>query len=194
MITYPKRYQESELLAEVSANNEAAFVRLFHQYHQLLGTFIFKITKSKELTEEVVQDVFLKIWLNRETLTEVKDFKAYLFVVSKNHALNCLKKLSKECRLTVTLDEEIGYDLSEGKLDDEMYVFLDEAIDRLPAQQKRVYLLSRHERLKYNEIALKLNISKETVKKYLQLSSESISVYLRSKISTLVSVVFLFIS
>jgi DNA-directed RNA polymerase specialized sigma24 family protein len=67
---------------------------LFAAYHQRLGVHIFRITQSTELAEEMVQDVFMKIWMSRETLANVDNFKAYLFVVSKNHAL---KLFTKSC-------------------------------------------------------------------------------------------------
>ena len=87
---------ENDLLLRVAGGDEHAFSELFNTHHQLLGTHIYRITGSAELAEEVVQDVFLKIWLSRESLAAVQHFRAYLFVISKNHALNCLRKIAKE--------------------------------------------------------------------------------------------------
>jgi RNA polymerase sigma-70 factor (ECF subfamily) len=169
---------ERELLIQVASGNEYAFRQLFMEHHQQLGVHMLRITSSTELAEEIVQDVFLKIWLTRETLVGVDNFKAYLFVISKNHALNCLKKLAKERVLIKKLeDSSFGTLVPEAADTDMYYNLLDEAIDQLPPQQQKVYLLSRHGRLKYAEIADQLELSRETVKKYLQIATTSITEY-----------------
>jgi len=174
---------EKEILLLVAKGDERAFRVLFDQYHQKLGTHIYNITKSHELAEEVVQDVFLKIWTNRTSLSDVVHFKAYLYAASKNHALNCLKTTAQEKVLTGNLSELVQDICSDEPVDEsERYLLVDEAIDRLPPQQRIVYLLSRHERLQYAEIADRLSLSRETVKKYLQISTESITYYIRKRL------------
>lgn len=172
---------EKELLLKVAGGDEHAFSELFNTHHQLLGTHIYRITNSAELAEEVVQDVFIKIWMNRETLTTIHNFRAYLFVVSKNHALNCLRKLAKERIHQKTIEENamaIVPEENAGLTD--YYSLLDKAIDHLPPQQQKVYLLSRHNRLKYDEIANQMGLSRETVKKYLQGATHSITSFVQS--------------
>ncbi|MEO7215222.1 sigma-70 family RNA polymerase sigma factor [Mucilaginibacter sp.] len=172
---------ENELLLRVAGGDEHAFSELFNTHHQLLGTHIYRITGSAELAEEVVQDVFLKIWLSRESLAAVQHFKAYLFVISKNHALNCLRKLAKERLRQKTIEENAMVLIPEESSGlDAYYSLLDEAIDHLPPQQQKVYLLSRHKRLKYDEIASQMGLSRETVKKYLQASTHSITNFVQS--------------
>jgi len=175
------QHHDKDLLLKVAEGDEHAFRRLFIAHHQQLGVHIHRITNSMELAEEVVQDVFLKIWMARETLANVDDFKAYLFVISKNHALNCLKKLAKEKVQIKKLEEgSLGLIMADQQDNNMYYNLLDEAIDHLPSQQQKVYLLSRHNRLKYNEIADQLKLSRETVKKYLQIATTSITDYVRS--------------
>jgi RNA polymerase sigma-70 factor (family 1) len=173
---------EKELLFKVAHGDEHAFNELFHAYHQHLGTHIFRITDSMELAEEVVQDMFLKVWINRKTLTTVENFKGYLFVLSKNHALNCLRKLAKERALQNSIDnnDQPVLEIADQDGGDNYYTLLDEAIDHLPPQQQKVYLLSRHSRLKYDEIARQMGLSRETVKKYLQASTLSITNFVQS--------------
>ena len=174
---------ERHLLAKVALGDEHAFSELFYAYHQQLGTHIYRITDSVELAEEVVQDVFLKIWLGRETLATIKNFRAYLYVISKNHALNCLRKLAKERIQQMTIEEEsLALTMADNNDPDSYYTLLDEAINHLPPQQQKVYLLSRHNRLKYDEIASQMGLSRETVKKYLQASTLSITNFLHSNI------------
>jgi RNA polymerase sigma-70 factor (family 1) len=172
---------ENDLLLRVAGGDEHAFSELFNTHHQLLGTHIYRITGSAELAEEVVQDVFLKIWLSRESLAAVQHFRAYLFVISKNHALNCLRKLAKERLRQKTIEENAMALMPEENSGlDTYYSLLDEAIDHLPPQQQKVYLLSRHKRLKYDEIASQMGLSRETVKKYLQASTHSITNFVQS--------------
>lgn len=174
-------YSEEDLLIKVSAGDEDAFRHLFLKYHQQLGIHIFRITNSVDIAEEIVQDVFLKIWMSRETLVRVRNFKAYLFVISKNHTLNCLRKLSRErIHKKEWEDGSVKILTSESDSFNIYYCLLDEAIDQLPPQQQKVYLLSRHERLRYAEIANRLNLSCETVKKYLQIATASITAYVKT--------------
>src|SRR5690606_31275885 len=122
-----------------------------------------------------------KIWIGREALAEVRNFRAYLFVASKNHALNCLKRIARER----VMKEEWAQGETQVQDPDPATpaydALIDEAIDRLPPQQQKVYLLSRHERLKYAEIAARLELSRETVKKYLQLAVNSIRLYIQNR-------------
>jgi RNA polymerase sigma-70 factor (family 1) len=187
---------EKDMLLHVANGNEEAFERLFLLYHQQLATYIYHLTDSVELAEEVVQDVFLKIWMSREALAEVKSFKAYLFVISKNHALNCLRKVAKERARFEQWDDNVinAIILTENEKDEKYYSLLDEAINNLPAQQKKVYLLSRHERRKYSEIAADLDLSKETVKKYLQIAVTSITNYVQTNIDLSIILIAILLS
>src|SRR5665647_901695 len=84
------------LLMQVASGYENAFEALFKFYDSQLNAYIMTITKSQPLTEEIVQDVFLKIWLNRESLTEIDSFKSYLFVIARNHTFDCLKQIKRK--------------------------------------------------------------------------------------------------
>jgi RNA polymerase sigma-70 factor (family 1) len=182
---------EQELLLQIATGDQFAFRKLFMMYHQQLGNFIFRITESKELAEEIVQDVFMKIWTQRQSLNEVQSFKAYLFVLSRNHSLNSLRKLARE-RLRKVQWEDNFANIPESAEMMDYYTLLDKAIDLLPPQQQKVYLLSRHKRLKYMEISNELNISAETVKKYLKIANSSITTYMRDHIETVSLLIILY--
>lgn len=183
---------ERELLHDLARGDERAFRAIFTSYADLLGKHILRITRSQELAEEVVQDVFLKIWIKREELAGVRDFRAYLFVLSRNYAINYLKKTANLMLSELDADKVAleDIDISDHEHDNDYYALIDEAIDLLPPQQQKVYLLSRHERLKYNEIASRLNLSRETVKKYLQIATESVTAYVRKGFITLLLIFF----
>ena len=84
-------YNESDLLAEVARGNENAFKVLFDRYWDKIFSVAFVLTKSVVLAEEIVQDVFLKIWLNRLKLPEIENFEGYLFIIGRNHIFNELR-------------------------------------------------------------------------------------------------------
>src|SRR5688572_32540066 len=95
-MSIPDSVAEKELLLLVARGNEQAFRQLFMRYHQWLISHIFRLTGSMAQAEEVAQDVFLKLWMNREVLAGIHKFKPYLFVLSRNHAVNVLKATIKE--------------------------------------------------------------------------------------------------
>ena len=173
-------YVEKDILLQVSQGDELAFRHLFLHWHQLLAGYVFRITESKILTEEIVQDVFLKIWMTRETLGEVENFKHYLIVVSRNQSFDVLKKQMKETLQKRDWEKENILKVAVETDQSNFSSLIDDAIDNLPPRRKEVYLLSRHERLTYKEIADRLSISKESVKTHLKLATSSISTFIRS--------------
>jgi len=173
-------YNEHELLAQVARGNEAAFTQLFTYWHQLLAGYIIRITESQEITEEIVQDVFMKIWMTREALTEVNNFKHYLLVISRNQAFDVLKKNLKQKKQQREWEEESIKALVTSEEEDRLSSLIDQAIDSLSPRRREVWLLSRHQRLTYQQIADKLGIGKESVKTHIELASKSISLFIKS--------------
>lgn len=161
---------EKRLLMQVAEGGEEAFGMLFHQYRNRLYAFIFSIVRSREMAEDVVQDVFLKIWLRREDLAAVDNFKAYLFRISQNHAINHLRRMSKETLVLLEKQHRRG---SGDAAADELLTYkniqqsLNEIVNSLPLQQKTVYRLSREQNLKQEEIAQQLHISVSTIKNHM---------------------------
>ena len=175
----PELYNEKQLLLQVAQGDQAAFTTLFYNHHQKLGEYINRLSGNHELAQEIVQDIFLKIWKNRAALSEIENFNAYLFVISRNHAFNCLKQAAKEREKKQEwprYSEDGLYEEGEGadNLYQEYHSFLEEAIEKLPPRQKSVYLLSQHEGLSYEEIASRLHLSFETVKKHKSLALQFI--------------------
>ncbi len=182
-MTASASYTEKELLLAVAQGNETAFTQLYDHWQPQLATFIFRISRSKELTSEIVQDVFLKIWMSREILAEIDNFKSYLFVVSRNHALNALRKQMRELRRLENWEKEQVDKQETGEDQIIQLSLVDEAIDQLSPRQKEVYLLHRYERFTYQQIAEKLGIGKESVKTHLELAVKSITKYLKGRLA-----------
>src|SRR5665213_736625 len=135
------------------------------------------LTKSAPMAEDMVQDIFLKIWMKKEQLPAIENFRNYLFIVARNHIFNELKKRSTDILFT---DQLLDYfhdnkTTPEKKLlQKEASHLIQQAIDRLPQQQKMVYRLSREEGLSRNEIAERLELSPNTVRNHLSKALEMI--------------------
>jgi RNA polymerase sigma-70 factor (family 1) len=177
---------EAGLLLQVAEGDEKAFSSLYYTYHHRLGIYLYQLTSSRPFAEEILQDVFCKVWEKRDQLPAIENFQAWLFTISKNHALNCLRSAVRE-RLQKKVWEKDQVDLSvlDQVSSEDQLQLIDKAISQLPPQQKKVFMLSRYKRLKYIEIAQELNLSKETIKSYLQIATTSIRKYVNNHLPLL---------
>jgi len=159
---------------------------LVNMYSGLLFTYLVKLTKDRDIASDVVQDIFTQLWLTRESLKGVESFRSWLFVISRHHAVRMLKNIDRENKKRqewhqLTQTNSVNAEVQDQASLQEAYnTLVTNAIDRLPAQQKRVWTLARIEGKKYAEIAQEMQISRETVKKYLQIASSSIVDYIRN--------------
>lgn len=173
---------EQDLLIKLREGDEPAFVKIYNQYRSKVYAYALQLSKSADVAEEIVQEVFIRIWQKRAQINTALSFNAYLKKITLNHLLNHLKKVARE----KTLQEQVllNIDLSTRRTEDQLlekelrkiYV---EAISKLPAQKKLIYQLSRTDELSHDEIALQLNISKNTVKNHMVEASRFIREYVR---------------
>lgn len=177
---------ESFLLQSIATGDEDAFAKLFAGYQQKVAGFVLSIIESREITQEIVQDIFIKVWQQRTGLLEIHNFDAYLFILSKNHTLNYIRKINRDKKKETdykTLFPDIGKEQAEIESDDYL-ALIEKATEQLPPQQQRVFKL-RMEGLKNREIASQLSISTDSVTKYQQLAMKSVSFYVRTHLSCL---------
>lgn len=182
---------EKLLLSRIAAGDERAFKQLFEEWHQYLATHIFRVTQSRQLAEEIVQDVFLKIWNSRETLGEINNFWTYLLVISRNHALNALQKKAREFKHWEQWVKDNATETATTDPNTTFYTLIDEAIDQLSPRQKEVYLLHRHQRMTYQQIAAHLNIGRETVKTHLESATRAISKHVKLQLAVSIAAIHL---
>ncbi|NLR65732.1 sigma-70 family RNA polymerase sigma factor [Chitinophaga varians] len=181
-----KHNSDRQLLLQISEGDEQAFAMLVKAYSGLLFTYLVKITKDQDIASDVVQEIFTQLWLTRESLREVESFRSWLFVISRHHAVRMLKNIDREYKKReewhqITQTAADGLEAQdEASLKEAYDILVKNAVDRLPAQQKKVWTLARLEGKKYAEIAEEMQISRETVKKYLQIASSSIADYIRN--------------
>lgn len=157
---------ESELLTQIATGSPKAFKDIFDHYHSYVYTFAKKITRSETEAEEIVQDIFLKIWFTRNNLPDINNFGAYLSRLVRNKALNQLRSESiRHKGKDEVLSDSAPYDLSTQQLLDykEVRDILDQALALLPEKQREIYLMCHEQGLKYDEVAAQLHISSHTV-------------------------------
>lgn len=176
---------EKELLAKISSGDARAFAILFEGYQGLVYSFAKRLTRSEALAEDVVQEIFLKIWLGRETLRAVDNFGAYLNRAVRNHSLNVLRQIAQQARMSQELsivtpqeirETEAYMDLKESEM------ILSQALQSLTPQQRQVFLLCREDGLKYEEVAARLHISPLTVHSHMKQALKSIRSYFKNNL------------
>lgn len=180
---------EKIILCQIAEGNENAFRELYEHYRNKVYYVSWKLLKSDSSAEDVLQEIFLKIWINKEKLPLIENFNAYLNTLIHNHIYNKLRKQANEERFIrefVTTDISSPNFTFDTVLLKESQNLLKKAILHLPSQQKRVFELSRFEGKKHEEIAGILNISKETVKKHIMEASRTVKSFFDSKAQLLI--------
>lgn len=173
---------EKELLRLVAEGNQVAFTTLFKHYHKYIFAFGKKLTHSEELAAEIVQDIFLKLWIKRERMVQIDNFGAYLTRTVQNHSFNVLRQLAQDKRLNSKLNLALTeIDNNTNRLLDynETVQLLNEALNTLSHQQRTVYTLCHQEGFKYAEAAEKMNISTQTVHEYMKIALAKIRTHFK---------------
>jgi RNA polymerase sigma-70 factor (ECF subfamily) len=184
-------HNEKLILEQVAAGDEQAFARLFEAYHNQLGEYVFRLTDSLPVTEEIVQDVFLKIWLKRTLLPGLDSFTNYLFILLRNHTLNSLRKRATERVRYLQWATVFEEDEAPDEVSEQYRAWIDEAVDQLPERQKEIYLLSRYQHLTHQQIATQLNIAPSTVKTHLERAVAAIKLQVQDKVPAVILLLFL---
>lgn len=164
-----KPYDEKRALELLAQGSEYAFTQVFDHYRPRIYHAALKFLKSRELAEEIVQEVFLKIWRRREELSQVSNFNAYLFAMGRNLIFDSIKKLSEESAASLEFAYGMTHENSTEKmlLEKQYEELLNEVVEQLPPQQKQVFRLARIEGLSHEVIAEQLSISRFTVKTHM---------------------------
>ena len=103
-MSFSHSYTENELLRLIAEGDKNAFTQIYNNYRNKIYSIAFDLTESTAVAEEIVQDVFLKIWVKRDSLNEVEHFRAYLFTITRNYVFTALKRIARK----VLIDEICG--------------------------------------------------------------------------------------
>ena len=152
-------------------SNES-FKCLFDNYKNRLYGYVLALTHSHYTAEEITQEIFIKLWLCRDTLYKVENLDGYIFTIARNKTLNHLRKAAYDVRLLQELQEralsaDVSNNVEERALVREYDRLLQDALAHLSPQRRLVYLLSRQRGLDHAEIANQLQLSRNTVKNHM---------------------------
>jgi len=187
---------ESDILLRLKAGDELALEELMSRYKGQLALSMSRLIKSREDIEELLQELFLRVWKNRDNL-DPERYLAYLYKIAENLVYDRLRKAAREKRLSVDYFAHIieAYShIEEGIFDKELLAVLQRGIQQLPEQRRRVFELCKIEGKSYEEVSQLLSISVATVNSHITNANASIKAYFKQhpELASMVLLVFLF--
>lgn len=157
------------------------FSEIFRQHEHKLYSLALKLTKSDQSAKDIIQEVFLKLWDQRNLIASINNIEAWLYRVTENKIIDFLRKTSADDRLKEKIWDKLQQIVNES----EQYLAAKEynqiilkAIDQLPPQRKLIYQLNKENGMNYREIADELQLSKHTVKNQLSTAVRSVRYFL----------------
>ena len=188
---------DQQLLTLIKTGDEAAFTILFERYRNKLYYYLLRHTKSKEVAEEMVIDIFMKLWKGRDLADQIQEASAFFHKVGYYKALDFLRTTARKAQLKQVYIERAKVEKEkmpdELLMDGETKLLLLKAVNQLPPQRKRIYQLSREEGLSHEQIAQILSLSKSTVNNTLVSASRSVYEYLKIHVAGKAALSALFI-
>lgn len=163
-------YEESHLISLLAEDSEYAFQLMYDRHRNRIYHVAIRYLKSPVLAQEVVQDVFLKLWIERKNIKTNQPLEGWLYTVAKHNLINRLKKIASEWKALSNLRHLTNkfVHAASDKIEEAQYIeLLQKAIKTLPQQQQTVFSLARNEHLTYIQIGEKMGISPLTVKKHM---------------------------
>jgi RNA polymerase sigma-70 factor (family 1) len=178
------QHTNPDLLRSIARGCEQSFRVLYDQYAGKVYTMAISYLKSPVAAQDIVQEVFIKIWEKRNDLTEIDNFPGYLHVVARNMLINQLQKKIPLVNRDELIQQAIPEDryLPHQQLDyRELVSLISQAIERLPPRQQQVYRLSRERGLNHLQIAKELSLSYDTVREHMSKALKNIRTSLESQ-------------
>lgn len=178
-------HKEKELFKLIAEGDEVAFEKLFHLYVPQIQLVVEKIVKSEPVVKDIIQEVFLAIWLDREKLTVIHEPRNWIFRITYNHAYRWVKRQLIQDNAKNRIRELDVPSLSNTPENSLVFAetakLVKQAIHTLPPQSRKIYQLSREAGMKISEIALVLDMSPQSVKNSIFRSGKIIKEYLTQK-------------
>ncbi len=164
-------------------DDQPAFGRLFNYHYTALRQFAASIVKSREVAEEIVEDVFVSIWKNRSELTAISNFKVYLYVSVRNRCMNHINRNGGKNLVSLDNPDVVCCGLVSDPEDimvvSEMLQAVNKAVNDLPPRCRLVYKLAKEDGLQYKEIAEILEISPRTVENQIAAAVKKLAAVLK---------------
>jgi RNA polymerase sigma-70 factor, ECF subfamily len=173
--------RDNKWVEGLNRGDKDSFESIYKRYYTPLYNFLFRYTRSEEMIEDIIQEVFYNVWQNREKLEPRGTLKAYLFTAVRNQAFKKIESEKKYGSNDKELSdfEEINCVPPDGSCEfKELKKAYHEAVQKLPEKRRNIYLMHRQDNLTYNEIAEVLHISIKTVETQMSRSLKFLSIYL----------------
>lgn len=165
----------TKTLEALRNGDEKAFDTIFIAYFGKVKYFISGILKSDADAEELAQDIFVRIWIKRQSIDPQKPLNAYIYTAARNAAFNFLKHQSiHEAYVSESLNNEKTEDAEQTIFAREISLLVDMSVEKMPAKRQMIYRLSREEGIPNADIAIRLNISRKTVENQLSLALQEL--------------------
>ncbi|MEX2235144.1 MAG: RNA polymerase sigma-70 factor [Cyclobacteriaceae bacterium] len=163
-------YDEKRVLELLALGSEEAFVQLYDRYRPFIYNVSLKLIRDQEQAKEILQEVFMDLWRRREVVSQAANVKAYVYGMARNIIFDHLKAQMKMEVAKREFAFQIRHEnTTEKALIEKQYEeLLNEAVERLPPQQQRVFRMAKIDGLSHENIAIKLSISRLTVKKHMR--------------------------
>lgn len=185
-------HNEKELLSQLLQGSERAFEKIYKIYSLRLYTSLLKLVKSPSDAQEILQDVFIKIWENRQNIDPEKSFRSYLFRIAENKAYDFFRSTARDKIKMERLIEQAlidGQYLVEKTNKTDYTIVLEKAIALLPLQRQRVYRLCKLEGKSYKEVNELLGISISTISDHVVKANKTIRDYFEHNEQALVALI-----
>lgn len=166
---------ERDLLLRLRSGDEAAFSVIFHRYKDKLTHRLLYLLKSESLTQEVLQDLFLKIWEQRETIDVDKSFRSYIYRIAENMVFDLFRRAKKEKEIfqqIIHATTELYTHVEEHIFKKEETGLLQSLLDQLPNRRKMIFIACKLEGKSYKETADEFGISISTVNDHIQKATQ----------------------
>lgn len=175
-------YNDEMLLPLIAEGDESAFTVLYHRYCEKIYSFLHRMTKIPEIAEELTSDIFTSLWTGRELLVEVRNVKAFLSKVAYNKAMDFFRLTAHRQQLQAVVAAQMAAgtvaDADFKLLESETKRILQEAINNLSPQRKRIFIMHREQGMTHEQIAQALQLSPETVKTTMSMALKSLRAFL----------------
>jgi len=178
-------FPDKKTLRRIAGGDESAFRMVFDHYRPIIYTLSLRYTRNEWIAEEIVQDVFMKVWVNRNALPGIQNFGGWIFTIAEGLTINAVKKLVRDKeKAQLYFSDPLSVDITFDSAEQENHyaTILKEAVQQLPARQQETYLLIKEQGLKREEAAKVLNVSPETVKSNLKQAMRVIRAYCQARL------------